>query len=207
MSGFYDRVVVPRLINWVCGSRLAGAQRAKIVPRARGVVLDVGAGPGTNLELFDKGKVKQVYALEPGREIVKLGEARYQAATVPVEIMHEGAENIPLGTASVDTVVMTYTGCSIGGIEAGLAEMRRVLKPSGAFLFCEHGRSDEMRIARRQDAVNPWWLKVSGGCNLNRDFKHLIEEAGFSITGLEMYYSDKYLKSLSFHYLGSATKR
>ncbi|HFC04428.1 MAG TPA: class I SAM-dependent methyltransferase [Rhizobiales bacterium] len=206
MAGLYDRLVLPRLIEWACSHDSIGEQRQIVVPKAEGTVLEVGIGSGLNLPFYDRSKVKNIIGVDPGEGILKLGEEKFANSDIPVEILTESAESIPIEDASIDTVLLTWAGCSIPDIRTALTEMRRVLRPDGKLVFVEHGRSNEPHIARRQDWLNKIWPIFAGGCNVNRDIAALLTETGFNIPELDMFYTMKSPKTVSFHYRGTATK-
>jgi ubiquinone/menaquinone biosynthesis C-methylase UbiE len=178
-------------------------QREKIVPRARGRVLEIGIGSGLNLAAYDAARVSTVHGLDPSPELTEM--ARRAAEQVPfhVEFVHAGAEDIPLATGGFDTVIATYTLCSIADIHGALAEIRRVLAPGGEFLFCEHGRAPDASVRKWQDRVNPVWRRFAGGCNLNRDIPELVRESGFTVEGIEAMYIPGW-RPASFNYWGGA---
>jgi ubiquinone/menaquinone biosynthesis C-methylase UbiE len=188
LSGWYDRVVVPWLIELACGSRRITEQRAKLIPQARGRVLELGFGPGHNLPLYDTSKVTEVVGVDPSPAMPAKARPRAAAAGLRFSPLLSSAESLPLDDASFDTVVCTYTLCSIPDPAAALKEARRALKPGGELLFDEHGRSPDAAVARRQDRFDSWWPKVAGGCHLNRDIPALLREAGFRIQELETAY-------------------
>jgi ubiquinone/menaquinone biosynthesis C-methylase UbiE len=206
MAGPFDRYVLPRLIEWACSHDSIGTQRQMVVPKASGTVLEVGIGSGLNLPFYDRTKVKNIIGIDPGQGVLKLGESRFTNADIPLDILQESAEKIPLESESVDTVLMTWAGCSIPDVQTALTEMRRVLKPDGELIFCEHGLSSDPRVARYQQWLNKVWPYFSGGCNVNRDFEKLIKQAGFNIRELDMFYAMKTPKTVSFHYRGTAGK-
>jgi len=203
----YEKLMLAPLTDIVCGLGPITENRRRLVPQAEGVVLEPGMGSGRNLPHYDPAKVKRVIGVDPGHDLLKI--ARRRAADVPIEVeIHEqSAEALPLEDRSVDTVLLTYTGCSIPDIRRALAEFRRVLKPSGRLLFCEHGRSPEPRVARFQDMVNPLWTRLAGGCNVNRDIESLLKEAGFAIERVEHFYRPPRPKFIAWHYFGSARPR
>jgi len=206
MTGPFDKYVLPRLIEWACSNASILEQRQIVVPQAKGTVLEVGIGSGLNLPYYDRAKVKNIIGIDPGEGILKLGQERFDKMDVPLEVLAESAEKIPLETGSVDTVLLTWAGCSIPDIQTALTEMRRVLRPDGQLVFCEHGRSNEPHIARRQDWLNKVWPYFAGGCNVNRDFEALIKEVGFKIKQLDTFYAMKSPKTVTFHYRGVAGK-
>lgn len=186
--GFYDRYILPPLIDLACGARPIALQRAKLVPAAAGVVLELGFGSGHNLPHYDRSKVTRLYALEPSPGM--LARARRKAAGVdlPVEILAETAETLSLRPASVDTVVVTYSLCTIPDPEAALDGARRALKTGGRLLFCEHGRAPDAEVRRAQARIEPIWKRIAGGCHLTRDIPALIRGAGFRIQQMETMY-------------------
>ncbi len=204
MAGLYDRYILPRLIEWACSHDSIGTQRQIVVPMVKGTVLEIGIGSGLNLPFYDRDKVKNIIGIDPGVGVLKLGEKRFTDSDIPLEVLQESAEKIPLETNSVDSVLLTWAGCSIPDIETALCEMRRVLRPGGQLVFCEHGRSDDPKVARMQDFLNKVWPHFAGGCNVNRDFQALIKQAGFEFKELDMFYAMKEAKPVSFHFRGIA---
>ncbi len=203
---FYQRWVLPRLVDLACGAGPAMRQRAKVVPLARGRVLELGAGSGLNLPLYAPDRVSGVWALEPSPEMRARARPRLLGLGVDVEFIEASAENIPLRSDSVDTVLVTYTLCTIPEIGAALEEVRRVLKPGGRLVFCEHGLAPDMPVQRWQNRLNPLWRRIGGGCNLNRPIPDLIEKGGFRAERLEAAYIPGW-KPGSFNYWGVALPR
>ena len=186
-----------------CGGSWA---RRRVVPEAEGVVVEAGIGRGTNLPLYDRDRVKLVLGVDPDRSRISHLRDVWSTRDLMVEL-HEGrAESLPFETASADTIVLTYTACTIPDVRRALSEMRRVLKSSGRLLFCEHGRSHDREVAAVQDRLNPVWRRYGGGCHLNRDIASLLDEAGFRITWLDTFYGTRMLRPLSFHYSGAAVR-
>lgn len=204
--GFYNRVVLPRVVHFACGQRPAMRQREKVVPLAEGRVLEVGIGSGLNLDYYDPGKVEKVWGLEPSPEMVKLAEEPAKTVDFEVEFIGLPGEEIPLEDGSVDTVVITYTLCTIPQTEPALRQMARVLAPHGKLLFVEHGAAPDAGVRRWQDRVNPLWRRLGGGCNLNREIPALIEQGGFHIESIETMYLPGWRPG-NFNYWGSATAR
>lgn len=203
--GFYARYVLPRLIDLAMRSRVVTARRARIVPLAAGKVLEIGAGSGLNLPFYGE-RVEKLYALDPSPEVWRLGRRRAARAGFPIEFLAHSGERIPLPDASIDTVVSTWTLCSIPRPLDALAEIRRVLTPDGRFLFIEHGRAPEAGVVAWQDRLTPVWKRIAGGCHLNRAIDALITEAGFEIARLERGYS-KGPKPFAYLYEGTAGRR
>lgn len=200
--GFYERHVLPRLIDLAMRSRVVTARRARLIPLACGTVLEIGVGSGLNLPFYGE-IVEKLFALDPSPALWKLGRRRAERARFPIEFLAESGERIPLPDAAVDTVVSTWTLCSIPSPLDALAEVKRVLKPGGQFLFIEHGRAPDARVVAWQDRLTPMWKRIAGGCHLNRAIDALIADAGFRITRLETGYSEG-PKPFAFLYEGMA---
>ncbi|MEQ9639106.1 MAG: class I SAM-dependent methyltransferase [Alphaproteobacteria bacterium] len=205
--GLYDHYVVPWLTDRMCGGRAFNRPRRTVVPRAEGRVLEVGFGSGHNLPWYEAGKVTELLALEPSAEMRERAAGRVAEAAVPVRFLDLPGEQVPLDDASVDSIVVTYTICTIPGIQAAIAEMRRVLKPAGRLHFAEHGRAPDAAIARWQDRLNPLYRSFAGGCNLNRDVPALLTEGGFRIDELDTYYMRRTPRVLGYNFIGSAIPR
>lgn len=178
-------------------------QREKVVPLAEGEVLEIGLGSGLNLPYYDTRKVRKVFGLEPSEGMRKLATSKLGQSSLELEMIDLPGEEIPLETNSIDTVVVTYTLCSIPRAEQALRGMRRVLRPGGQLLFCEHGLAPDAHIRRWQHRINPAWRRLAGGCNLNRDIPSLLESSGFRIVVDERMYIPG-IKALSFNYWGRA---
>ncbi len=186
--GLYSRYIMPTIVSCGCSLPPVTELRRKVVPRAQGVVLELGAGSGLNLGHYDPAKVTRVYGLEPDPAMLAKARRRTARAPVPVTVLPELAEAISLPEASVDTVLVTFAMCTIPDVVAALAGARRVLKPGGRLLFCEHGRSPEPEVFRLQARLEPVWKRVFGGCHLTRDVPALIGEAGFAMADLDAGY-------------------
>jgi ubiquinone/menaquinone biosynthesis C-methylase UbiE len=203
---WYEEKVLPRLINVACSSKPARKQREKIVPRASGDVLEVGFGSGLNLAHYDRDRVRRIWGLEPSEGMRKLAAGPIADSELDVELIDLPGEEIPLQDNSVDTVLITFTLCTIPEVACALDGMRRVLKPGGRLLFSEHGKAPDANVKKWQDRMNPVWKKVSGGCNMNRDIPALLDAAGLEIQDDNRMYVPG-LKSLSYMYWGAATIR
>lgn len=180
---FYQRHVLPRLLHLAMRQEALLPFRRRVAGAAEGRVLEIGLGSGLNLPLYGPG-VRSVIGLEPSPELLRLARERAASAPVPVELLEASAEALPLDDASVDTVVTTWTLCTIPDARRALGEARRVLRPGGALLFVEHGRAPEPGIARWQDRLDPLWGRVAGGCHLNRKMDDLIAGSGFRLDAL-----------------------
>lgn len=200
----YERYLLPPLINCACSSRPITRQRAKITPRASGVILELGFGSGLNLPHYDPGKVSRLYALEPSGGMLTRAKAAAAAAPFPIEVLQETAETLSLPDASVDTILVTYALCTIPDPVGALAAARRALKPGGRLLFCEHGLAPDPGVQRWQRRIEPVWKAIAGGCHLTRDIAQLVESAGFAIESLEHMYLPKTPRWAGFNSWGVA---
>lgn len=201
----YRKYLLPRIVNFTCSTKPMTKQREKIVPLAEGRVLEIGVGSGLNLPFYTPGKVKYLWGLDPSREMWDLAQKTLGKTDFAVEFIEAPAEDIPLDDASADTVLITYTLCTIPDVHAALAEARRVLKPDGSLVFCEHGLAPDASVRRWQNRLNPLWKRVGGGCNLNRPIAQLIEQAGFRIRGMDTMYIPGW-KPASFNCWGTASQ-
>ncbi|MDP2069056.1 MAG: class I SAM-dependent methyltransferase [Lutibacter sp.] len=201
--GLYDKYVLPNAIDWACKQKSSMKQREKIIPLASGNVLEIGIGSGLNLPFYDKRKVNHLTAIDPSSYIWKKNSLDTNTLGFEFDFMEAFSENIPADNNSFDTVVITYALCTIQDTDKAFDEIKRVLKREGKLLFCEHGKAPDKKIVRWQNILNPVWKKFSGGCNLNRDIKFMIERNGFKILKLEKMYIPGW-KPASFNYWGIA---
>jgi ubiquinone/menaquinone biosynthesis C-methylase UbiE len=202
-ANWYERHILPTALDVVCGMPMMGRMRQLVVPRARGRVLEVGIGTGLNMRYYDKSLVTRITGLDPALQLHPLARERIAQSGLLVDLVGVSAEKIPLSDASFDTVLITYTLCTIPNPQAALLEMRRVLAPNGKLLYCEHGRAPEASVQRWQARLQPLWGPVAGGCQLGRDIAALLTEAGFALPDLQT----RYLRGprpFSFHYWGEA---
>ncbi|MDX1496883.1 MAG: class I SAM-dependent methyltransferase [Salinisphaeraceae bacterium] len=202
----YERYILHYLLDFACGMKDIGKQREKVLPQAQGKVLEIGIGTGLNMAHYDKAKVDKIWGLDPALQMHRLAAKRIEKAGLNVELLGLPAEKIPMDDASFDSIVCTYTLCTIPDPLQALAEMRRVLKPDGKLIFCEHGKAPDAKVLRWQRRLNPIWKPLAGGCNLDRPVPKLLEEGGFQINGLETMYLPG-PKPLTFNYWGTATAR
>jgi ubiquinone/menaquinone biosynthesis C-methylase UbiE len=177
---FYQRHILPPLLNFAMRQKPLLPFRERVISHAMGDVLEIGIGSGLNLPHYGAG-VRSVIGIEPSTELLAMAEQQIECALVPVELLQASAEALPIESRSVDTVVTTWTLCTIPDARKALLEARRVLRPGGALLFVEHGRAPEEAVARWQDRIDPLWGRIAGGCHLNRQIDALITEAGFQI--------------------------
>lgn len=180
---FYQHHVLPCLLHLAMRQKQFVPFRQRVLGAAEGRVLEIGIGSGLNLPLYG-ASVRSVIGLEPSPELLRMARRRAAGAPVPIELLAASAEAVPLDAGSVDTVVTTWTLCTIPDVHRALSEMRRVLKPAGALLFVEHGRAPERGVARWQDRLDPLWSRLAGGCHLNRKMDDLISGSGFRIDAL-----------------------
>jgi ubiquinone/menaquinone biosynthesis C-methylase UbiE len=202
--GVYERWIVPRLLDLAMRNRALDHYRQRTIETAQGLVLEVGVGSGVNLPLYGPA-VTHVFGLDPSTELLRLASRRAADLVIPVSLLRASAEDLPLADAVFDTIVMTWTLCSIPNPIAALTEMRRVLRPGGRLIFVEHGLSPEIRTARWQRRLTPYWKRISGGCHLNRKTDDLIRAAGFQIDAVETGYMTG-PKPWTFMYHGSAMR-
>lgn len=177
--GLYDRYLLSPAIDRMCGSPEVMTVREEVVPQAEGDVLELGMGSGLNLRLYDPGRVRRVVGVDPGEHITALARRRMETAPVPVELLQLSGESIPADDHGFDTVLVTFTFCTIPDVYRALGEVRRLLKPGGRLLFAEHGLAPDPAVQRWQRRVNPLWRALAGGCHLTRDTVRLLEDGGF----------------------------
>lgn len=200
---FYDRVILPRLLDIACGVKPVRRQRDKIVPRAEGEVLELGIGTGLNLPHYDRSRLRRLVGVDPALQMHALAKRRAEASGIDVELVGLSAERLPLPDASFDCVVCTYTLCSIPDPLLALTEVRRVLRPGGRLLFSEHGIAPDESVRRWQRKLQPLWGPIAGGCCLSVDVPALIQSAGFDVRVEARYLPGP--RFASYHYWGQAT--
>jgi len=204
--GFYDRQILPFLLNAAMGAKPISYQRKKVVPRAEGRVLEIGFGAGHNLPYYDATKVTRLWALEPSKEMRERAATRVKDSPLRIEFLDLPGEQIPLEDESVDTVLVTYTLCTIPDVMKALGGMRRVMKRSGRLIFCEHGEAPDENVRKWQRRITPVWKKIGGGCHVGRAIPKLIQEAGFVVQDMDTMYLPGTPRFAGFNYWGSATK-
>lgn len=200
--GFYGDVILPKLCDLAMRNRLLLPIRERVIGAAEGRVLEIGVGSGRNLPFY-RPPVREVLALEPAAKLVTMAQRASRAFIMPVSFLEASAEAIPLEDHCVDTIVTTWTMCSIPHAGTALAEIRRVLRPGGKLLFAEHGRAPDESVRRWQDRLTPAWRAIAGGCHLNRPISSMIEGAGFRIDRIETGYIPG-PKPMTYMYEGSA---
>ena len=203
--GFYNKYILPKIINAGCGTKPIRKQREKVLPLCKGIVLEIGCGSGLNFSFYEENNIDKLYALEPDKEMLRQAESVVKEVNFPITFLETGAEKIPLEDDSIDTALLTYTLCTIPDPLAALLEIRRVLKKGGKLVFCEHGMAPEINVKKMQNFINSFWPIFVGGCNLNRDIPSLIKDAGFLVDNLETMYLPKTPKWFGYNYWGSAS--
>jgi ubiquinone/menaquinone biosynthesis C-methylase UbiE len=201
-QGVYERWILPRLIDLAMRNKEVTRYRELTIPSASGRVLEIGSGSGLNLPFYGD-QVKHLYALDPSTRLLQMARKKRPSASFPVEYLEASAETIPLDSRSVDTVVSTWTLCSVPDAARALREARRVLKPGGLLLFTEHGFAPEPRVQAWQRRLDPLWSRLAGGCHLDRKIDRLIRDAGFDIAEM----TNEYLKGprpMTYTYSGRA---
>lgn len=201
--GLYSRYVLPHLVHTACSGRPIGRQRRKVVPLAQGRVLEVGIGSGLNLPFYDTRRVERVWGLDPAPEMRRRAAEAARIAPFEVELIDLPDGRIPLADDSVDSVVLTYTLCTIPESEPALREMARVLKPGGELIFCEHGLAPDAAVRRWQRAVRPVWGLCGGGCRIDREIPAVLAAGGFLVRGMKSGYIPGW-RPASYNYWGTA---
>ena len=200
----WSRFIQPRLISLACGSKPFMVQRTKIVPLAEGNVLEIGIGSGLNIPLYNKDLVKKIIGVDPSTEMQSLAKKRINESPVDVELISIDAAEIPLEDQSIDTIVCTYTLCSVPNPQGVLKEMRRVLKPGGKFLFSEHGHAPDESVKKFQYKLEPVWKFLADGCHLTRSIPEILNKSGMKIDTMETMYLPSTPRFVGFNYWGIA---
>jgi len=200
----YNKYVLPPLIDWACRLRPSAKQREKVIPLAAGHVLEIGVGSGLNLPYYNPRQMSSLIAIDPEIRVWNRNRVNSETLGFDFEFIETVAENLPLDSNSIDTIVTTYTICSIKNTDEAFEEMRRVLKPGGRMIFNEHGKAPDPFVNQWQNRLNPLWGRLSGGCSLNKDIPGLIQSAGFRFEWLNSMYIPGW-KPASFNYWGVST--
>lgn len=201
---FYDKYILPHFLNCACGTKPIQYQREKVVPLATGLVLEIGIGSGLNIPFYNIAKVTRVLGLDPSEELNRMARKVAEEKGLAVEFILGGAEAIALPDNHVDTVLVTYTMCTIPQVAEANKEINRVLKPKGKLIFCEHGLAPDANVSKWQNRIDPYWGKIAGGCHLNRNIPALISAAGFKIESMEQMYLPGTPKFAGYNYWGTA---
>jgi ubiquinone/menaquinone biosynthesis C-methylase UbiE len=201
--GFYERRILPRLIDLGMRQKQLAALRERVVGEAQGQVLEIGIGSGRNLPFYRRD-VDRVLGVDPSEGLLAMARPQAAWTQFPVQLRQAAAEDLPLDDGAIDTVVMTWTLCSVADPVQALSEIGRVLRPGGSLLFVEHGRAPEPRLQRWQDRLTPLWRRVAGGCHLNRPIAQLVERSGLRLVELETGHLVKGPRFATYHYRGRA---
>jgi len=204
--GLYDKYILPKILNCACGSKPINYQRQKVVPLAKGKVLDIGIGSGLNIPFYNSDKIDKVIGIDPSHELIDQAKDLVNNSQASIELVIGSAESIPYPDNFFDTVLVTYTMCTIPDVAKANNEMWRVLKDNGRLIFCEHGLAPDKKISKWQNRIDPFWGKIAGGCHLNRDIEKLITEAGFSFDSLDKMYLPSTPKFAGYNYWGVGKK-
>jgi ubiquinone/menaquinone biosynthesis C-methylase UbiE len=202
-AGWYDRYVLPRVLEITCGTKPIRKQRQKVVPLAHGDVLEIGIGTALNVPFYEKAKIRRIVGVDPALQMHPLALRRIKASGLDVELVGLSAEKLPLEDRTFDSVVCTYSLCSIPNPAAALAEIRRVIRPGGKLLFSEHGVAPDESVRRWQRRLQPIWGSLGGGCSLSLDVPAVLEAAGFDSKTESRYIPGP--RFSSYHYWGEAT--
>ena len=203
---YYETNVVPKLLTVLCNTKPNHYQRKKVVPLATGDVVEIGVGPGLNLQYYNIEKVNKVIGIDPSDELNKIAKKNADKVNLDIEFNLSSAESIDLPTSSVDSVVCTFSLCSIPDPNKALNEIFRILKPGGKYFFCEHGISPDTTTRVFQNVTNIFYPKLSGGCHANRDIPKLITDAGLNIIEKDTMYLPGSVKFLGYNYWGVAVR-
>ena len=199
----YDRYVCPHLINLAMQAKPFSKQRMKIIPKAKGRVLEIGIGSGLNFKYYNKLNINEVFAVDPDGVLLQKARKRAKENNITLNIEQISAEKLPYENDTFDTIISTYTMCSISKLSLTLLELRRVLKSDGKLLFSEHGMAPDRNILLWQKRLNPILKRIAGGCHLDLNIPNLINNAGFEMSSLNSMYIPG-PKFLSYHFWGSA---
>ena len=202
----YNKYILPKFLNCACGSKPINYQRQKVVPLAKGKVLDIGIGSGLNIPFYNSDKIDKVIGIDPSHELLELAKELANDSKASIDFVIGSAESIPYPDNFFDTVLVTYTMCTIPNVAIANKEMWRVLKDDGRLIFCEHGLAPDKKISKWQNRIDPFWGKIAGGCHLNRDIQKLITDAGFSFESLDKMYLPSTPKFAGYNYWGVSKK-
>ena len=205
MASLYERFVLPGLLKCACASPGIMKQRAMVVPGAAGKVLELGIGMGLNLAYYDPSKVESVTGVDPAAELRAIALAAPHDPALKVRVEDGTAEDLPFEAGSFDCVVCTFTLCSVHTPTKALSEARRVLKPGGRFLYCEHGLAPDADVAKWQRRIEPIWKRIAGGCHLTRPVTSAITAAGFHVRKQDSQYIPKAPRFAGWVEWGEAT--
>ncbi len=200
----WSKFIQPRLISFACATKPFMIQRIKIVPLAKGTVLEIGIGSGLNIPLYDENHVKKVVGVDPSEDMQALAKDRINESPIDIQLVVADAAKIPLDDQSIDTIVCTYTLCTVSNPEGVLKEMKRILKPGGKFLFSEHGHAPDESVNKFQLRLEPFWKFLADGCHLTRSIPELLRANGMKLDKMETMYLPSTPRFVGFNYWGSA---
>ena len=201
---FYEKYILPRFLNCACASEPITYQRKKVVPLAEGKILEVGIGSGLNLPFYEKSKIEEIWGIDPSEELNAMAKKVAIKEDINVNFITSSAEDIPFPNDYFDTVLITYTMCTIPSVLQANKEIRRVLKHNGKMIFCEHGVSPDENIKKWQKRLNSIWGIIAGGCNINSNIPMLIKSSGFKIVEMDEMYLPKTPRIAGYNYWGYA---
>ena len=204
MKKFYEKYVLPKIINCACGTKPILIQRQKIVPSASGVILEIGVGSGVNIPYYSHSNVKKLIGLDLQQDNWDQAYKIAKKSNISIDLLQGDGEELPIPNNSIDTVLITYTMCTIPNVQRSLAEIKRVLNREGKLLFCEHGLAPDKNVHKWQNKLNPIWKKCLGGCNLNRNIPELVLKSGFSFESISEMYIPSTPKFIGYNYWGTA---
>ena len=201
----YEKYILPKLLDACCSTKPVNYQRNKIVPHVKGTVLEIGIGSGLNIPYYNKSNINKVYGLDPSAELCGIAERAAYKNEIDINFLIDGAEEIKLSSNIIDTILVTYTLCSITNLNDALKEIKRVMKPEANILFCEHGIAPDLNVSKWQNRINPLWVKLFGGCNINRDIPLILSDSGFKVNNLQQMYLPNTPKIVGYNYWGTAS--
>ena len=201
----YEKFLLPKLLDTCCSTKPIQYQRKKIVPQAKGAVLEIGVGSGLNIPFYEKKDIHKVYGLDPSEELCEIARKTAENNQLKIDFLINSAEEVELPSNSIDTVLITYTLCTIPNPFDALKEIKRVMKSDARILFCEHGIAPDKNIVKWQNRINPLWGKLFGGCNINRDIPDILLRSGFKIKNLNQMYLPSTPKIVGYNYWGNAS--
>ena len=197
----YDKFLLPALVNSACKVSPKMKQREKVIPLAHGRVLEIGVGSGLNLPFYNTDKVDEIIGIDPSEEM--WSKNNFKLDKLQFEFIKTGAESLPFENNFFDCVVSTYSLCTIPDYNSAMEEIRRVINPKGIFIFCEHGKAPDKKVAKWQNRLDPMWSKFGGGCHLNRDIPEIIINNGFKMDQMDQMFIPGW-KIASYEYWGKA---
>ena len=204
--GIYQKYIMPKVLDFLCSTKPIQYQRKKVVHQAYGNILEVGIGTGNNIPFYDKSKVSKIIGLDPSESLSKIAKIKSQEYNLKIEHLKNYAEDLDLKDETIDSVLITYTLCSIENEEKSLSEIKRVLKPDGILIFCEHGLAPDYKISKWQNLLTPISKKLAGGCCLNKNIYNLIQNNGFKFENINKMYIPSTLSLYAYQYWGIAKK-